>query len=73
MILLGHIPAVSKAHSTLTATWESTKHLILPERRKQTFYHPAASKTRERKILAETEGSALYTSGRRKKKTHKLR
>lgn len=56
--LLGHILSVSEAHSTLTMTWESTKHLILPEKRKQTFYHLVACKLGEK--IGQNRRYAFY-------------
>ena len=68
--LLGYILSVSEAHSTLTTTWESTKHLILPE--KENRHSTIQLHASYEKKLAKTEGM-LYTGEIKKKNYHKLR
>lgn len=66
--LLGQILALSKAHSTLTMTSESTKYLILPEERKQHSTIQLHAKL-GKKNLTKTEGTLLYSKVKKQNRT----
>lgn len=66
--LLGQILALSKAHSTLTTTTESTKYLILLEKRKQHCTIQLHAKL-GKKNLTKTEGMLLYSKVKKQNRT----